>query len=488
MRVFIAQLLTETNTFTASPTGLAAFAEYGIYRGDGSKRDPQGIGAFLATVRDLAEADGHEVVESLCASAQPNGVTVKAVYEDLRDQILADLLAGPKADAVVLHLHGAMVAEGYDDCEGDLLRAVRAIVGDAVPVVVEIDLHCHFTEAMAEAADVVLAYQEYPHTDILSRARQAYRVAIEMASGRLQPTTAVHDLKMVGIWHTTASPLREIVAEMRHLEDSGAVVAASLGHGFPWGDVPESGAKLWVTTNDDAQRAAQIARQLGNRLWEARDALRPQLLDVDTALSEAQAQPHGTVVLADVADNAGGGAPGDSTFILQRVLERGIGDSLLGYYWDLGAIAICREAGEGARLRLRVGGKCSTFSGSPVDVDVTVRRVLDNHWQEGLDAREPLGWSVAVETDNGTTIVLASVRSQVFHPTGFTGLGIDVWRKRLVVVKSTHHFHAGFARDAAKVLYVSTPGALRQDFEHIPYVKRDLNYWPRREHPQREPG
>jgi microcystin degradation protein MlrC len=372
-----------------------------------------------------------------------------------------------------------MVAEGYDDCEGDILAAVRAIVGRDVPVVVEVDLHCHFTRAMAEAADAVLAYQEYPHTDILARARQAYRVAAGIAAGRIRPTTAVHDLKMVGIWHTTSSPLKEVVAEMRRLEETGEVVCASLGHGFPWGDVPESGAKLWVTTHDDPAKAQRIVRQLADRLWQAREALRPRLLDVDSALSEAQRSPAGTVVLADVADNAGGGAPGDSTFILQRVLERGIGDSLLGYYWDLGAIAICREAGEGARLRLRVGGKCNTFSGTPVDVDVTVRRVVENHWQEGLDAREPLGCSVHVETDNGTSIVLASVRSQVFHPSGFSQLGVDPWRKRLVVVKSTHHFYAGFGRDAARVLYVSTPGALRQDFENIPYVKRDLHYWPR---------
>lgn len=487
MKIFVAQLLTETNTFTACPTGMASFEEYGIFHGDGSIRAPAGTGSFMAAMRESIEADGFHMVESLCAVAQPNGRTVRRVYETLRDRVLADLAAGSPVDAVVLHLHGAMAADGYDDCEGDLLAAVRSVVGAGVTIAVLIDLHCHLTALMLASADIVAAYQEYPHVDILTRARHVYRLAIDAARGRTVPTTAVFDCKMVGLWHTTREPMAGFVQSLRILEGRDGVLSVSLGHGFPWGDVPESGAKLWVTTDNDASQADILAERLGREFWQLRDSTRAQLLTIDEALDVALAHADGTTVLADVADNAGGGAPGDSTFVLQRLIERRVRDVAIGMFWDLGAIHICRAAGVGAVLELRIGGKCGPFSGAPLDVRVTVEAIVEAHAQEGLDAIEPLGPSVSLRTDDGIHIALASVRSQVFSPSAFTGLGIDLASKRIVVVKSTHHFHAGFAPLAQRILYVSTPGALRQDFEAIPYRSRSLNYWPRVADPYRFP-
>ena len=187
----------------------------------------------------------------------------------------------------------------------------------------------------------------------------------------------------------------------------------------------------------------------------------------------------GTTVLADIADNPGGGAPGDSTFVLQRVVERGVRDALLGYYWDPGAIRTCREAGVGARFDLRIGGKCGPASGRPVDLRVTVRAIDPQLTQTGLVGREALGECVWVATDDGVDIVLASVRTQVFSPDAFVTLGIDVAAKRLIVVKSTQHFHARFAPLAAQVLYVSSPGVLDSDFANLAYRVRGGDYWPR---------
>jgi microcystin degradation protein MlrC len=154
MKIFVAQLITESNTFAPAPTGRGGFEEYGIYRGDASVKAPDSTGDMAHFVRSMLEADGHEMVESVCAFAQPSGRTVRTVYEDLREQILEDLQAAQPVDAVQLWLHGAMAAEGYDDCEGDLLARIRAIVGPAVPVGVEVDLHCHFTELMHSSADI----------------------------------------------------------------------------------------------------------------------------------------------------------------------------------------------------------------------------------------------------------------------------------------------------------------------------------------------
>ena len=382
-----------------------------------------------------------------------------------------------------------MVADGIDDCEGDLISRVREIVGPNVPVGVELDLHCHFTKQMFDNADAIVGYKEYPHTDGMARMLELARIVIDAASGKVKPAMAVHDCRMVGLWHTTREPMAGFVRRMIEAEQQPGVLSVSLGHGFPWADVPESGAKLWVVTDNDPVLAQTVADRLGKEFWELRNAIGAPVMPIEQALKEAFAVEGGPVVLADVADNAGGGATSDSTFILKHLLDNKIGNAAFGAFWDLGAIHLCRDAGIGARFELRVGGKCGPSSGDPVDVTVTVRGVEEKHSQTGLEGgtRAPLGCSVWVQTDDGIDIVLISRRSQTFAPDLFTGLGIDLLSKKLIVVKSAQHFYAAFSPIAKKTLYVTTPAGKSYDFATLPYKVRDLNYWPRLEQPTPEP-
>lgn len=480
MKFFIAHLATETNTFAAAPTGLGGFEEIGIFHGDASVRDPHGAGAFLRYLRGLVEADGGSVVESLCTLAQPGGRTVRHVYEALRDAILADLRAALPVDAVQLLLHGAMAADGYDDCEGDLAARIRDVVGPGVPIGIELDLHCHFTELMRASADVIVALKEYPHTDTDERGRELYQILADTVAGRVRPVTAVFDCKMVGLWHTTREPMQGFVRRMQDVEREPGVLSVSLGHGFPWGDVPEAGARLWVVTDADQELAATLARRLGAEFWHLRTRIGPEVLDVDAALDLVEGTAgEGPLVLADIADNPGGGAAGDSTFILRRLVERGIANVAIGAFWDLGAVHVCKSAGPGAQIDLRIGGKCGPASGQPVDLRVTVRAIVLNHSQSALGTRERLGDCVWVEAANGLHILLASIRTQTYGLDAFTGMALDLVDKALVVVKSTQHFHAEFAPLARQVGYVTTPGAMSFDFAAIPYRLRTLDYWPR---------
>jgi microcystin degradation protein MlrC len=161
MKIFMAALDTETNTFAPLPTGALAFAEGFVAHGNATALPENYCSAQLYVWRRRAEALHWDVAESLCAYAEPGGITARAVYEGFRDEILSDLARAAPVDAVLLGLHGAMVADGYDDCEGDLLTAIRAIVGPDVPVGAELDLHCHLTTAMMQAATVLVAYKEY---------------------------------------------------------------------------------------------------------------------------------------------------------------------------------------------------------------------------------------------------------------------------------------------------------------------------------------
>jgi microcystin degradation protein MlrC len=484
MRVFVGGIATETNTFAATPTGMGGFAEMGIRRGDGSG-ELHPFAAFDRALGAWAARDGHVLVRGLMAFAMPSGITLRSVYEALRDEMLEGLRRALPVDAVILPLHGAMVAEGYPDCEGDQIRRVREIVGPEVPIGVELDLHCHFTEAMRTNADIVVAYKEYPHTDVGERLEEVWRLTLAAAERRIRPAIAVHDCRMIGFWHTTREPMKSFVQRMKALEGHDGVLSVSFGHGFPYGDVPEAGAKVWVVSDSDAANAAalaaELAAELGREIWALRELTGTQAVDVDTALDRLLAAPAGRpVVLADDADNAGGGASSDATFVLERLVARGIGNVALGAFWDLGAVQICRDAGAGATLELRIGGKCSPASGQPVDLRVTIRALKDDHTQTGFGGTpNACGPSVWVSTAEGLDIVLISRRQQVIGSDLFSGLGIDLAARRGIVVKSSQHFHAAFAPLAQQVIYVTSPGLLRQDFAAIPYRHRDLNVWPR---------
>ena len=483
MKILIAGLATETNTFAPLPTGRVAFlADYA--RDDGSRRPPTLGNIGPATWRGLAEAEGHGVVESLSTFAQPGGITPRAVYEELRDTLLGDVAAALPLDAVLLFLHGAMVAEGYDDCEGDILARVRALAGPETTIGVELDLHCHLTETMRAAADVIVIYKEYPHTDIVERAREVYALTVAAAEGRIAPVMAIHECRMISMWPTTREPIRAFVRRMESLEGRDGILSVSFAHGFPWGDVADVGARMLVVADGDRGKAEDLARRLAEDLWAIRVEAATPHEGVDAAIDAALAStdPRPTV-LADIADNSGAGAPSDNTAILRRLVERGVRGAAIGLVWDPGAVAICREAGLGATFDLRVGGKCGVTSGDPVDLRITVRGLLDAHSQGGMSGeRADLGPSAWIEAD-GIHIVLTSQRRQPFDPDAFTGLGLSLDDLRIVVVKSIQHFYAGYAPIASTVRYVVSTGAVPPEFGAIPYTKRSGPYWPRVENP-----
>jgi microcystin degradation protein MlrC len=401
------------------------------------------------------------------------------VYEDLRNELLEDLRRAHPVDVVLLFLHGAMVAQGCDDCEGEILANVRDIVGPDTTVGAELDLHSHLSSQMLESATLLVGYDEYPHTDIVARGEDLYRLCVAAARKEIRPIMRAFDCRMTGLFPTTSQPMRGFVDRLK-AERRDGVLSTSLIHGFPWGDVRDCGVKCLAITDGDAQRAEELAARLGNALWSLRDQVQIRARAIDEAVDAALGCERTPVVLADVADNAGGGAPGDSTYILRRLLERKIGGVLSGVYYDPAAVQLCFEAGEDAVLNLRCGGKLGTASGAPLDLRVRVRKLREHHEQSSMDDSGPvaLGRAAWVEAE-GLHLVLASIRSQVFAPDAFTGLGIALDRFRVVVVKSSHHFWAKFAPIAGAVMHVDSPGALQLDFANINYTKRDPNYWPR---------
>ncbi len=478
MKVFVAGLDTETNTFAPIPTGYASFTDTFLAHGDATRQAPNYCSNQLLIWRTQAEARGWDVVESLCTYAEPGGRIVAAAYEALRDEILSDLGGAMPVDMVLIALHGATAADGYDDCEGDLLARIRAIVGPDAVVGAELDLHCHLTEAMLHSATVLVIYKEYPHTDIGDRAADLFALAADAVEGRTHPVMAMFDCRMIGAFRTTEQPARGFVDRMYALEGRDGILSVSLGHGFPWADVADVGVKTLVIADGDRAKAAHFAKTLGEEFFSMREALAAKFLTVDAAVDAALAIQGGPVVIADVADNPGGGAPGDSTFVLRRLLERRVQNVASGFYCDPMAVRFCQEAGVGARFPLRIGGKTSVQSGDPVDLVVTVRGLAENVTQRFGPSPAPMGDAVWVSAGS-IDLVLITHRTQVFHPEGFAATGLDLSAKKIVVVKSSQHFHAGFAPIARAILYASAQGALSADFANIPYTKIARAWWPK---------
>jgi microcystin degradation protein MlrC len=289
------------------------------------------------------------------------------------------------------------------------------------------------------------------------------------------------DCRMVGWYPTTSEPMKSLVAKARAMETEPGVLSVSIAHGFPWADVAAVGTRTLVVTDGDPALAEAKAAELGMAIYEQRQALLPKFPQLEEALDRAAAL-EGRVVIADIADNAGGGAPSDNTGMLRAMLARGVSHAACGLFWDPIAARICAEAGVGAVIPLRLGGKVGPMSAEPLDVVATVRAVAEEHDQIRFNGRGPLGRSVWIEV-GGIDVVIITLRSQTFAPDAFTGLGIDLQSKRLIAVKSSQHFQAEFAPIADHIIQAATLGAMQMDFGALPYTKREPNYFPRVDDP-----
>jgi microcystin degradation protein MlrC len=325
-----------------------------------------------------------------------------------------------------------------------------------------------------------VAYKEYPHTDIVETAVTVTKLAIAAREGSILPQIGWAKCPMIGVWPTTNSPMREIVEELRQIENQPGILSVSLGHGMAYGDVPEAGACAWVVADGDIELAKFYAEHLSNEFYRLRHEISPTFTSLNDALDQlANWQAPRPLALADFADNPGGGAMGDSTFILQGLIERGIGGIALGGIWDPGAVQLCFDAGVGAKFLMRIGGKTGPASGLPTDVTAQVMALVPDHSQDDFGARANLGPSAWVRTEQGIDVALISVRQQVLGLDLFTGLGIELNGRRGIVVKSMQHFLSAFDTVVGNVLFVATPGLLSTDFANIPFKHRDLLFWPR---------
>lgn len=477
-RIFLAGLFQETSDFSPIPTGRQSF-DAGSWVPDGADHPPEGMdllgygGAWEAVVQRRQTP-----IPGPFFSAVPAARMGRPVWDGLTAELLEALRAAGPVDAIFLMLHGAMMADGIDDCEADLVGRMRAMVGPDVRIGAAFDLHGNLSADMLAGLDVAVACKEYPHTDFREAGAQVATILLDALEGQVDPRMLALHVPVLGIAPTPLPPMRAFVQRLQGAEAQPAILAASACTGFFGSDHPGIGGSVLLVTDGDATAHSALADELAAELVSALAAVQQPGLGIEDALDAALAHV-GRVVIADRADNSGGGAASDSTFLLEAMLARDVQDAALGMIWDPVAVEMCHAAGEGARLQLRIGGKVGPMSGRPLDLAVEVLAVRDTVRQAWFGRGDPvlaIGRSAAIRA-GGIDIVLSSVRHQVFSRHVFEGHGIDLDTKRLIVVKSTAHFRTAFA-PLGLVIDCDAPGTLCMDFTQLPYRRRPSPLWP----------
>src|SRR6266478_4552554 len=444
----------ETNTFSNVPTDRTQFEARDPRYGGEIVEAYRGTGTCLGGMIQAAERLGVSLVPSVAATASPAGRVTRDIYEHVKQRMLADLQAAGRVDGVLLDLHGAMVPEGIDDGEGDIIAAVRRVVGPAVPIAVTLDFHGNLGRDMIAHADLLHGYKTYPHVDMAERGVEATERLVQVIDRRIRPTAAWRKppiLPPLGNQGTARGPMRRLYDLADTMEKDPKVISVSIFAGFPYADIPDAGLGIYVVTDDDQALAERLASDLCRMAWEHRREFVHTARPVKDAVAKALAAEGRPIVLADMADNTGGGAAGGGTEILRALLR------------------------VGARVTLEIGGKVDDRHGAPLRVTGTVRTLSDGRFvhrgpmMTGLPGR--LGATAVLDIDD-VKVILITYRWQTLDPEMIRCVGIDPLSEKILVVKSTIHYRAAFEPIAKEIIEVDAPGLsssnlARFDFRRI---------------------
>ncbi len=485
MRIALAGLMHESNTFAESPTTFRHFQEAKLHYGQDVisiwKDAHHEMGGFIAG----AEAHGFDPVPILMGWATPSGPVTEEAFEKIVGDIIRGLKEAGHLDGLLLALHGAMVCRAYPDADGETLARLRAELGPDFPIVITLDLHTNISPRMVAHSTATITYRTCPHVRQRDRGLEAAELIARTIHGEVRPVQAVrkppllpHILKQV----TESGPMAEIVAEVERVSRLPGILSASFAAGYIYADVAEMGPTALVVADQDAERAEKEVQKLADFVWERREALNANLPDPETAVREAAAEPNGPVSLMDCGDNIGGGSPGDATILFAEILRQKVPDCLV-LLFDPDAVQSCITAGVRKPARLSVGGKTDDRHGDPISIAGTVRLIADGRYIEPEPRHGGLrfgdtGLTAVVETSEGHLVVLTSLRESPTSLHQVLSLGIRPETRRIIVVKGAVAPRAAYEPISSKVIAVNTPGVTAANPEDFTYRHRPKPLYP----------
>ena len=489
MRLLIAMMKHETNTFSPVPTPLARFGNGpGPLYGEDAVRAFAGTGTGLGAYLDLARREKAEIVLPIAAGAPPSGPVEDGAYAHIADAICGAVEKGG-FDGILLDLHGAMVTQSLEDGEGALLERIRAI--DArTPIAVAYDMHANLYDAMIANATVCTGYRTYPHIDTYETAERAGGILIRAIRGEVRPVMAWGNVPMLphvmrqGTDDHPNKALQERVAALSEEE----ALAASLFTGFPHADIRNAGLSAVVVTDGDRGRAERLRDDLLRQAWDGREDFVYKIEPLAQSVARARATPRpaageGPIVLLDHYDNCASGGTMDTTVVLAEILRQGLEDAAAFAIYDPQAVQEAIKAGIGARITLSIGGKLKMPAipreSPPLTVTGTVKTISQGRYRNrGPMARGLLmDMGQAVVLDTGTVeIALISRHVEPSDLNCLLSLGIDPMQKRYVMLKSRIHWRAGLGRYASAVVECAGVGVCTSDYGELNFrnVRRPI--------------
>ena len=488
-RFVVAGMLHETNTFSPVATPLASFfsraaaidpAEGPMLTGQRAIDAYAGTNVAFAAFLEAAAAAGGEVNVPVYANASPSAPTDRQSFDTMAGAIVAAVAKG--CDAVMLDLHGAMVVEGYDDGEAELLRRIREVAPD-VPIAVALDFHGNLSPALVERANIITGYRTYPHIDMGETGKRAARSLMAMLEGRAKPFTLQRWLPMLTHMNQHSpmfQPMKDIMARAIAMEAAGEVMNASVFGGFPLADIPWAGLSV-IVVGDDAKpggRALAKARcdELAAMAWKRREEFvyRPDPLEVTVA--KAKELDDFPVVLADHGNNTASGGSADTMETIAEALRQGLKGILAGPICDPKTVAAMIEAGVGATVTLPIGGRIDMPSigrkGAPLTLTGKVRAITDGQFTITgpmmTGVRVACGRTAVLDT-GPLQLVVSEERTEPVDLGVFTHCGLDPLRARYLIIYSRQHFRAGFQPIAKSILMSAGPGVCSSDYGQFPF-------------------
>ncbi len=478
-RIAVAGFHHETNTFVTPATDYAYFCSHRdrppLVRGADVTKWLGGnsfaLSGFMATI-----PKAHQLVPLLWTSGGAGGMVTRDAFERIAAELVAALSLALPVDAIYLDMHGAMATEDYEDGEGELLRRIRAVVGEAMPIVMSLDYHANVTPQMVAATDAIIAYRTYPHVDRVETGERAARAMVEvLAKGR----TKAHALRkppfLIPLHSqcTTVEPSRSIVA-MADAEERDGVVSVAYLAGFPPADIYHCGPAIAVHawSQEAADRAADA---LMRHTTLSESAFAVPLHTPADAVREAKrlaAKASKPVILADTQDNPGAGGSADTTGLLQALIEGGAEGAVLGFLCDPDAAKAAHAAGVGAEVTLALGGRHGPEGVRPLEGTFRVDKLADGRFRTtgpvSGNRDVDLG-PMALLRIGGVSVAVTSKRMQALDQAPFRHLGIEPKDQRILALKSTVHFRGDFEPLAETILVVEAPGSHLCDPAKYPY-------------------
>ena len=482
MRVAMGGISHETNTFCRGESTLANFQERAWAEGEEMIERNRGVRNYIGGIIDAAEQQGIDIVPTFFASATPSATISADTYATLRGNLLSAMSAAGAVDAVCLTLHGAGVAAGVDDIEGDIIQHVRELFGPETPIVVTLDLHGNITDQMVEHADALLGVNLYPHTDSYDRGVEAIEMIPKLVAGEIKPVMHLTVLPMmVPSTTTNLSPAKDINELCWEMETRDGVIDCTFYHGFAPADIPKVGISVLAIADGDADLARQVSDGIAGHIWEIREQFRVTPTPPAEAFRQALATDGRPVIINEKADNPGGGGPGDGTHLLRAMIEADLQEACFGFMYDPETAAQAHAAGVGSTIDIRLGGKTEELHGEPIETRAYVKALTDGRFIQqspmGRGGKVDLG-KMARLVIGGIDVLVSSIRTQTLDDEVFRLHGIDVTRYKIVAIKSSNHFRAGFEPISHAIIRADTPGLVSADLTTFDYKRLQRPIWP----------